>query len=388
MTLAMAWVTPPGRAGPAAAPLSLARRAAGGGVRAIGVRQGPRRLGSGLGAAAGKAEEEEEEEEEEEGEGLKAAGRRGLAASASSSGMGAKDVQRDTLFLRTSVRSGVEVRHPGSVVVLGDVSRGAEIVAGGDIVVWGKLRGIAQAGANGDASAFILAGRMQPSQLHIAGRVAIGPDGVQASQPYAEVASLTSDGKTIAIAPANGATLPVASPGGRLDLSESPTAGFWFPQQDEYAMGATSSGGGPTPLSRAAKAAIFTGCYIGLAGLCLLAAPDRVFSILFDPAGMTPGWVQVLGALCVVFGIYYVGAGFNDQTAFFYATVFGRIFLFFTFAALVALQVAEATLLLLGAVNLLGAASMFVALRRDLVLGVHPPAGEDISARQTAKNRL
>jgi len=300
--------------------------------------------------------------------------------------MGAKDVQRDTLFLRTSVRSGVEVRHPGSVVVLGDGARGAEIVAGGDIVVWGKLRGIAQAGANWDVGAFILANRMQPSQLHIAGRVAIGPDGGQAAQPYAEVASLTPDGKTISIAPANGSTLPVASPGGRLD-SDSTTAGFWYPQRDDlFATGGAPSA--PPPLSRAAKAAIFTGCYIGLAGLALLAFPERVFSVLFDPHGMAPGWVQVLGALCVVFGIYYVGAGFNDQTAFFYATVVGRIFLFFTFSALVALQVAEATLLLLGAVNLLGAASMFVALRRDLVLGVLPPAGEDISARQTAKNRL
>ncbi|WP_448379851.1 septum site-determining protein MinC, partial [Gloeomargarita sp.] len=50
------------------------------------------------------------------------------------------------LYVNHAVRSGVEVRHPGTVVVVGDVNPGGCVVADGDIVVWGRLRGVAHAG--------------------------------------------------------------------------------------------------------------------------------------------------------------------------------------------------------------------------------------------------
>jgi septum site-determining protein MinC len=60
------------------------------------------------------------------------------------------------------------LRHPGHVVVIGDVNPGAQIIAGGDIVVWGKLQGLAHAGALGDPGAVICALDFLPSMIRIA----------------------------------------------------------------------------------------------------------------------------------------------------------------------------------------------------------------------------
>ena len=53
----------------------------------------------------------------------------------------------EPLYLETTLRSGVEIRHPGTVIVLGDVNPGSSIIADGDIIVWGRLRGFVHAGA-------------------------------------------------------------------------------------------------------------------------------------------------------------------------------------------------------------------------------------------------
>lgn len=76
------------------------------------------------------------------------------------------------VLVRRTLRSGQSIRHPGHVVVLGDVNAGAEVIAGGDILVWGVLRGMAHAGALGDMSAGIYALHLAPTQLRIGGLVA------------------------------------------------------------------------------------------------------------------------------------------------------------------------------------------------------------------------
>jgi septum site-determining protein MinC len=82
----------------------------------------------------------------------------------------------DGLLVRRRVRSGQVLRHPGHVVVIGDVNPGAQLIAGGDIIVWGRLQGSAHAGALGDAGAVICALELVPSLLKIAdaARGAIG----------------------------------------------------------------------------------------------------------------------------------------------------------------------------------------------------------------------
>lgn len=82
---------------------------------------------------------------------------------------------RVALLIRRTLRSGQAVRHPGHIVVIGDVNPGAEIVAGGDVVVWGRLRGIVHAGAGGDDSALVCALVLSPTQLRIGRHIALSP---------------------------------------------------------------------------------------------------------------------------------------------------------------------------------------------------------------------
>lgn len=82
----------------------------------------------------------------------------------------------EALLVRRTLRGGMAVRHPGAVVILGDVNPGAEVIAGGDIAVWGTLRGVVHAGAFGDEAAIVCALKLAPTQLRIGSRIAISPD--------------------------------------------------------------------------------------------------------------------------------------------------------------------------------------------------------------------
>jgi septum site-determining protein MinC len=81
------------------------------------------------------------------------------------------------------------------VVVIGDANPGSEIVAGGDVVVWGRLRGMVHAGAEGDDSAVVCALDLDPTQLRIAGQIAVTPK--RRSKPQPEIARLV-DGQVVA----------------------------------------------------------------------------------------------------------------------------------------------------------------------------------------------
>ncbi|MBE9003738.1 septum site-determining protein MinC [Fortiea sp. LEGE XX443] len=105
--------------------------------------------------------------------------------------------QADALYLEMTVRSGVEIRHPGTVILLGDVNPGGIVVAEGDILVWGRLRGIAHAGAGGNSECLIMALQMEPTQLRIADAVARAPE-KSPSQFFPEVAHITPQGIRIA----------------------------------------------------------------------------------------------------------------------------------------------------------------------------------------------
>jgi septum site-determining protein MinC len=103
------------------------------------------------------------------------------------------EVLADPLYLQMTVRSGVEISHPGTAIVLGDVNPGGSVVAAGDILVWGRLRGIAHAGAKGNSNCRIMALEMQPTQLRIAGYVARAPQ-KQLTHYVPEVAYVTQSG--------------------------------------------------------------------------------------------------------------------------------------------------------------------------------------------------
>jgi septum site-determining protein MinC len=91
-------------------------------------------------------------------------------------------------WVKGPLRSGSRVAFDGDVVVMGDVNPGAEIVAGGSVIVWGRLRGVVHAGAQGNEQAVVCALELAPTQLRIAGEIAISPKKQGKSQP--EVACL------------------------------------------------------------------------------------------------------------------------------------------------------------------------------------------------------
>lgn len=105
-----------------------------------------------------------------------------------------EDGEAALLVLRT-LRSGRSVRSAGHVVVMGDVNAGAEVVADGHIIVWGHLRGVAHAGAGGNAEATVCALDLAPTQLRIATFMATSPK--RKGEPKPELARV-KDGQIVA----------------------------------------------------------------------------------------------------------------------------------------------------------------------------------------------
>lgn len=109
----------------------------------------------------------------------------------------------EAILVKQTLRSGFHLAHAGHVTVIGDVNPGAEIIAGGNIVVWGRLRGLVHAGApfatlragSGDENAVVCAMDLAPTQLRIAGHIAIPP--AERGQPRPEVA-FVRDGNVVA----------------------------------------------------------------------------------------------------------------------------------------------------------------------------------------------
>ena len=94
----------------------------------------------------------------------------------------------EAVLIYRTLRSGHIIRHPGHVVVIGDINPGAEVVAGGNIVVWGRIRGVVHAGATGDTEAVVCALDLAPTQLRIGTQISISPE--RKGKPRPEMAML------------------------------------------------------------------------------------------------------------------------------------------------------------------------------------------------------
>ncbi|MCU0548990.1 MAG: septum site-determining protein MinC [Leptolyngbya sp. Prado105] len=99
----------------------------------------------------------------------------------------------EPLYIQMTLRSGAEIRHNGTVVVVGDVNPGSSIIAEGDILVWGRLRGVAHAGCKGNAKCLIMSMQMEPTQIRIADYVARAPE-TPLAQYVPEVAYVSPQG--------------------------------------------------------------------------------------------------------------------------------------------------------------------------------------------------
>lgn len=106
-------------------------------------------------------------------------------------------VDDHTILVRRTLRSGQRLCYSGNVVILGDVNPGAEVVAAGNVIVMGVLRGVVHAGANGNEEAVVLAFRLRPTQLRIAGHITRPPDDETAAPEQPEVARIKDGVVTI-----------------------------------------------------------------------------------------------------------------------------------------------------------------------------------------------
>lgn len=98
-----------------------------------------------------------------------------------------------TLYHVGTLRGGQALHNVGNIVIVGDVNPGAELVASGDIVVFGALRGVAHAGAQGDATARVYAIDLAPTQLRIATFIAADAGTGNASAVHPEMACVEND---------------------------------------------------------------------------------------------------------------------------------------------------------------------------------------------------
>ena len=103
----------------------------------------------------------------------------------------------EPLYFNQTVRSGVELRHEGTIIVFGDINPGGAAIAAGDIFVWGRLRGIAHAGAKGNRQSRIVTLQMDFTQLRIADSVARYPKFLPKSQEP-EIAFIGEEGISLA----------------------------------------------------------------------------------------------------------------------------------------------------------------------------------------------
>ncbi|NKF51571.1 septum site-determining protein MinC [Shewanella sp. WXL01] len=79
--------------------------------------------------------------------------------------------KRSTKIVKQNVRSGQQIYAKDSdLVVFGAVGNGAEVIADGSIHIYGALRGKAMAGASGDDQSVIIASKLHPELVSIAGK--------------------------------------------------------------------------------------------------------------------------------------------------------------------------------------------------------------------------
>ncbi|MFN0183957.1 MAG: hypothetical protein ACKVQR_09085 [Aquabacterium sp.] len=104
------------------------------------------------------------------------------------------------------------------------------------------------------------------------------------------------------------------------------------------------------------------GAYAMVAGTGLLLAP----ALALAPLGIAAPqevWIRVVGALAMVVGYYYWACGAAGATAFFRASVHGRLAFCLLCLGLVTLAGAPIQLMVFGLVDVLGAAWTAMALR-------------------------
>jgi hypothetical protein len=115
-------------------------------------------------------------------------------------------------------------------------------------------------------------------------------------------------------------------------------------------------------MSEAALSVFVFGVYVILIGLGFTLIPNTMLGLFGVPATSEP-WIRVLGWVLVVLGYYCIQTARHELQPFFLWTVYGRASVMLAFLVFFLLAWAPATILLFGAVDLLGAIWTLLALR-------------------------
>jgi hypothetical protein len=115
-------------------------------------------------------------------------------------------------------------------------------------------------------------------------------------------------------------------------------------------------------MSKGAVSIFVFGLYLLLVGPVLVLVPNLLLSVFAIPE-TSEVWIRVLGVVAAVLGYYYVVAARNEQTAFFRATVPGRLAVLVCFSAFVVMKMTAPTFLIFGVIDALGALWTALALR-------------------------
>jgi hypothetical protein len=118
-------------------------------------------------------------------------------------------------------------------------------------------------------------------------------------------------------------------------------------------------------MSRAATTIRFYSFYLFLMGAGMVLIPNVILTILgFQPTSEI--WIRMLGLFTFTTGIYYFQSSGHEQSEFFKATIFGRLFFFFATAIIVLAFHQSPMLAVVGAVDLCGAAWTWFVMRKDV----------------------
>jgi hypothetical protein len=115
-------------------------------------------------------------------------------------------------------------------------------------------------------------------------------------------------------------------------------------------------------MSSAGLSLFVYGIYMALSGFGFALIPNTALGVFGMPSTEEP-WLRILGVLMVAVGYYYIQTGQKDIRSFFPWTVQARVGVFVIFVVFYFLNWAPATLLIFGAVDLLGSIWTFFALR-------------------------
>lgn len=115
-------------------------------------------------------------------------------------------------------------------------------------------------------------------------------------------------------------------------------------------------------MTTSAMSVFVFGIYMIVNGLGFTFIPNTMLGLFGVPATNEP-WIRVLGWVMVVLGYYYIQASRNEIRPFFIWSVYARTSVMIMFLVFFLLGWAPTTLLLFGAIDLLGAIWTFLALR-------------------------